>query len=181
VGTQNVLGVNYDYPDEGDEPWGAPHIAWATAVSEATNTLQEAVASNYDLSDSCGSFLTTSATYVAVTNLSATIVTTGKPIVIAIIDDGNGTNASSISVLSATVNNPVMFFRFLRNGVPFDIRNMSTQVLSVPGASLLSGSTPLSVDFQPAGTYTYTIETTALNTNVGCRFNYKKLFVYELR
>lgn len=39
MGIQNVLGVNYPYPDEGDKPWGTEHIAWATAVSNATNTL----------------------------------------------------------------------------------------------------------------------------------------------
>lgn len=40
MGIQNVLGVNYPYPDEGDKPWGVEHIDWATAVSDATNTLQ---------------------------------------------------------------------------------------------------------------------------------------------
>jgi len=43
MGVQNVLGVNYPYPDEGDEPWGVDHIAWATAVSDATNALQAEV------------------------------------------------------------------------------------------------------------------------------------------
>lgn len=43
MGVQNVLGVNYPYPDEGDKPWGVEHIDWATAVSDATNTLQAEV------------------------------------------------------------------------------------------------------------------------------------------
>lgn len=43
MGTQNVLGVNYPYPDEGDKPWGVSHIDWATAVSDATNTLNAAI------------------------------------------------------------------------------------------------------------------------------------------
>lgn len=40
MGIQNVLGVNYPYPDVGDKPWGVEHIDWATAVSNATNALQ---------------------------------------------------------------------------------------------------------------------------------------------
>lgn len=43
MGIQNVLGVNYPYPDEGDKPWGTEHIDWATAVSNATNSLQAEV------------------------------------------------------------------------------------------------------------------------------------------
>jgi hypothetical protein len=43
MGIQNVLGVNYNYPDDGDKPWGTEHIAWATAVSDATNTLNAAI------------------------------------------------------------------------------------------------------------------------------------------
>jgi hypothetical protein len=43
MGIQNVLGVNYPYPDEGDKPWGVEHIDWATAVSDATNTLEAQV------------------------------------------------------------------------------------------------------------------------------------------
>lgn len=43
MGIQNVLGVNYPYPDEGDKPWGVDHIDWATAVSDATNSLQAEV------------------------------------------------------------------------------------------------------------------------------------------
>jgi len=43
MGIQNVLGVNYPYPDVNDKPWGDEHIDWATAVSEATNTLQTEV------------------------------------------------------------------------------------------------------------------------------------------
>lgn len=43
MGIQNVLGVNYPYPDVNDKPWGEEHIDWATAVSDATNTLQTEV------------------------------------------------------------------------------------------------------------------------------------------
>lgn len=45
MGIQNVLGINYPYPDVGDKPWGVEHIDWATAVSNATNTLNAAVGS----------------------------------------------------------------------------------------------------------------------------------------
>lgn len=43
MGVQNVLGVNYPYPDVNDKPWGDEHIDWATAVSEATNTIEAQV------------------------------------------------------------------------------------------------------------------------------------------
>lgn len=45
MGIQNVLGVNYPYPDVNDKPWGDEHIDWATAVSEATNTLETQIGS----------------------------------------------------------------------------------------------------------------------------------------
>lgn len=43
MGTQNVLGINYPYPNVGDNPWGVDHIDWATAVSDATNTIEAEV------------------------------------------------------------------------------------------------------------------------------------------
>ncbi len=46
MGTQNVLGVNYPYPNSGDEPYGTDQIAWTTAVSNATNTLNALTTSN---------------------------------------------------------------------------------------------------------------------------------------
>lgn len=39
MGTQNVLGVDYPYPDGGDKPWDNENIGWTTAVSNAINAI----------------------------------------------------------------------------------------------------------------------------------------------
>ncbi len=49
MGTQNVLGVDYSYPNVADDPWGTTHIAWASAVSSATNTLQTSISTISDV------------------------------------------------------------------------------------------------------------------------------------
>lgn len=39
----NVCGTNYQYPNSGDKPWGAIHIAWATAVSNCVTSVNTTV------------------------------------------------------------------------------------------------------------------------------------------
>lgn len=42
----NVCGTIYPYPNVGDNPWGVPHIDWATAVSNCLTTLNTQVQTN---------------------------------------------------------------------------------------------------------------------------------------
>lgn len=39
----NVCGTNYQYPNNGDKPWGTIHIAWAAAVSNCVTSVQTQV------------------------------------------------------------------------------------------------------------------------------------------
>lgn len=42
----DVCGTIYPYPNVGDNPWGVPHIDWATAVSNCLTTLNTQVQTN---------------------------------------------------------------------------------------------------------------------------------------
>jgi len=50
------------------------------------------------ISPSCGSFTTSSGSFVSVTNLSVTLTTTGRPVSLALVSDGNATGAGIQSI-----------------------------------------------------------------------------------
>ena len=301
MGIQNVLGVNYPYPDPNDKPWGIEQINWSTAVSNAINahqtsidnlqddvtTLQTQVTTiegeignaietaenvgsgqgillpvvsnnlpaksliagsnivltpsadsititttatgtgnvmgpassidsniavfdgitgkkikdggisiagilalipslspNYQLSNSCGVFLTSSTTSVAVTNLSVTITTTGGPVILAVIGD-NSVNRSYFSVQpsSSTGTNASLDLYVFKDGTQI---SRTWMAMDVGGSTAeldlyASNSTPITLDFPTAGTYTYSIRAGTGNTSDIGGVRYKKLLAYELR
>jgi hypothetical protein len=128
-------------------------------IAAATVARTNMVAVGQQISSSSGSFFTSSTTYVNVTNLTATITTSGRPVMVMVQSDGNGTNPAYIGVAGTSTGTVVAAFQLKRGSTVISQTFLET-------ASASSGS-PLTVvppgalnflDTPTAGTYTYTVQ-----------------------
>ncbi len=132
------------------------------------------------LSTSCGAFSTTSSTAVDVTNLTVTITTSGRPVVIALVDDTTG--VSSVSVSRAN-NEMAGRINFVRASTTFYSGYIHVKAV---GATAVQQEVPVSsfwtVDPAAAGTYTYKVQALCdYSTNSPVlNINNAKLIAYEL-
>lgn len=140
------------------------------------------------LSSSSGSFSTTNSTATDVTNLSVTLTTTGRPVVIEVIPDGNASSNTAQLAINGSSNTQITAtYQILRDSTSIYETNLGTSV-SGNGANFLAVSAPPSAlrtyDFVAAGTYTYKVRawrssaTGAGSTNTFC--SYSKLVAYEI-
>jgi hypothetical protein len=126
------------------------------------------------LSSSCNAFITSSTSYVPVTNLSASITASGRPIRVELIPDGSLNQLSYIYCSrSSTSSNAT--FQILRDNIA-----VSTHYISIEtGGSIATLNTPPSaVDFvddsAPNGQHTYSIQVKA-GSGSSCGINYSIL------
>lgn len=132
------------------------------------------------ISSSSGSFSTTSASFVDVTNLSVTITTTGRPIRLELIADSS-TSAASVQSVDASATSTNSSFRFLRGTTSIAVHAIQISFSSVPSSTiidLIPSSIINHVDFIAAGTYTYKLQVNS--TSASCRVFNSKLVAYEL-
>lgn len=134
---------------------------------------------------SSGNFETVSTSYVDVTNLTVTITTNGRPVMLVLVPDGTA-NENVFSVFNNDGLGHVYnlgWYKWLKNGsdlsydVPFGSRiNVSSQ----PTANYITP--PSFLDTPVAGTYTYKIQVKrAADPNAsGVQVKYFKLIAYEL-
>lgn len=139
-------------------------VTQAALASRATGTT--VAAGGVAISASCGNFSTTSTTSVDVTNLSVTITTTGRPIMVHFSGSG-----SSTSDLLSPVGD-VIFVNILQGATV--IAAFFADGTECRNPSLF----PFVVDPQVAGTYTYKVQA-HVGSGTGQVNNYK-LVAYEL-
>lgn len=134
------------------------------------------------VSSSSSTFTTASTTPVDVTNLSVSITTTGRPVVIALQPDGNASNSSSLALGGAgfQIYGTILLKRDSTTiaiwRVAVDVRTSATEdseLISVP-ASLTY------IDAPAANTYTYKIQVNAELDTDTFYASYLKLVAYEL-
>lgn len=164
-----------------------------TSVKIADGAVERAKleALGQQLSSSSGTFSTNSATLTDVTNLSVSITTTGRPVMIMLVPDGTA-NISFVAAYQATNvdTGPQAEFAILRDAAVVarhsvmafhsasggDTEHIST--IAVPVGSISMVDTP------GAGTYTYKIQATysssTVTTDMYAEVFYAKLLVYEL-
>jgi hypothetical protein len=142
-------------------------IATSTTRATGTGTTTLAVRS-VAISNSCGSFVGTNNinAYESVTNLSVSLTTSGRPVVLLITSSTGGSWSKS--------NTTSTLFRFRRAAA--EITNYSLTEVSA-GASLLASFHH--VDTPPAGTYTFDFQANA-NGSGQVSMSNCKLVAYEL-
>jgi hypothetical protein len=155
-----------------------------TTLKIANNnvTKQKLSALGQQISSSSGAFTTTSLTPVAVTNLSVTLTTTGRPIMILLIADGSGgSNAYLGASRSVAGTSATATFYVEITGVT---SNSINQGIRIDGASgvLINRVLPgclNHVHVAVAGTYTVSIGASGGLTSTA-EVNNCKLVAYEL-
>lgn len=160
-------------------------ITYNQVANLRTRTVGTSVASagGVGISSSCGAFSSASTTPVAVTNLSVSIVTSGRPVSIALISDGTANKAILGANGGASTNLEDTNFYLYRDGVQiaqyaleFDANGTSTIRLRVPPGCINH------LDPVASGTYVYAIYAAASSTapSPSVQVNYCKLSVYEI-
>lgn len=144
------------------------NLAVTTAkIADGAVTQAKRAALGQQLSASCGNFSTSSTSLVDVTNLSVTITTTGRAVLIMLVNEGtvngntiqyNGANAGGITVVR-------------------DSTSIGNGFLNFSGQIPASGITYY--DEPAAGTYTYKVQASVLTSGT-VNVNRLKLLVYEL-
>lgn len=134
------------------------------------------------ISSSSGSFSTTSATAVDVTNLSVTISSTGRPIMVFAVSDGTGSVSRFGASRAAAGFDTGLYISIERNGSEIWDSQLSVTGANYAGRSVYHPPGIIhTIDAVAAGTYTYKIrarvfynpDDTAVVENI-------KLVAYEL-
>jgi hypothetical protein len=142
-------------------------------------TRQNLVPVGQQISASCGNFSTNNSIPGGVTNLSVTITTTGRPVMVLIQPDGTGNSSSFYLSAGGTTT--------LLSGNIFIIRdstttlvatNLQADFISTTGPSYSFPATLTYLDTPSAGTHTYIVEANTTSTVLG--ITYCVLVAYEL-
>lgn len=144
------------------------------SVKDGGITKPKLAALGQQISSSCGNFSTASATFVDVTNLSVSITTTGRPVMIFMISDGtDGLPSPGQPGTVYTASEAVI--KILRGATAVSYNSVAT---GSPTAYAPCSSFSV-IDAPAAGTYTYKVQIrNAAGAGSGVQFS--KLVAYEL-
>jgi hypothetical protein len=153
---------------------------WAAVPTAITLMPDNKEPVNYLISDSSGTFSSTSASLVDVTNLSVTIQTSGRPVYLLLISDNSGI-ASAIECNSASAVSVLGNFTFVRNGVEISRYSVATGVhaSNTNVFNRLPASAMQLLDIVSAGTHTYKVQVASPSGST-VFVKSSKLIAYEL-
>jgi hypothetical protein len=149
-------------------------LAVTTAkINDGAVTQAKRAALGQQVSSSSGNFSVSGSTsYTDVTNLSVTLTTTGRPVMLVLVPDAAGGTSSTIGNAGSSYAG---YIKFLRDAT-------SLGELTYQQATYNSGQTPVIVDVPSAGTYTYKVQAKT-NSALGGNFmgvRYMILVAFEL-
>lgn len=148
-------------------------ITQAKLAARATGTT--VAAGGVAISASCGAFTISSTSFADVTNLSVTITTTGRPVVLQLISDGNGTNDAAIEDNGTSTQ--LSRIKLLRGSTVIGTYQVKDATLQVQAQMFAGGIAHL--DPVAAGTYTYKLQARGGSTST-LSISYCKLVAYEV-
>lgn len=132
------------------------------------------------ISASSGTFTTTSGSYVDVTNLTVTITTTGRPVFIGIISDGDAVQLLTIGEQSTTTN-AATSIHLLRGATVIAGYSYITTAVGSTSVGGYAGAPIFAIDIITAGTYTYKVQVKATGAGTVTSYvQYAKLVAFEL-
>lgn len=137
----------------------------------------------YSVSGSCGAFSTGSGSPVDVTNLSVSLSTSGRPVVLALVADGNttGGNEATIQVRRAVGNTAQGILYFLDGAT---IIGQSTYTVSDTGLVDVFEGVPGSVASHfyeaSASSHTFKVQASVVGSTTAIDVSYIKLVAYEI-
>lgn len=165
--------------------------AW-TAVTKVAVSNQLPSTGAVVIGGGSGGFLSTSTSFVSVTNTQITISTTGRPVRLSLTGDNVGSPAYiEFASTLATAGNytggtTVRFFNTTNSTEVAQYQFEATTIFGIPanGTMEIDGKIPSSgisaIDFVPAGTYTYNIQIKKTGNNFVSGLINTRLFAQEI-
>lgn len=168
----------------GAQWYSTPVINLATtigtsSIADGAVTPAKRAALGQQLSSSSGVYALTGGTNTAVTNLSVSITTTGRPVYVAVIHDGS---ANEMNLLASRSN----IAYSIEAQILRDATIVYKQIHGARGDTLTliygNYAPPMIIDVVAAGTYTYTVKLqNVVSTNSAqVNMDYAKLIAFEL-
>ena len=160
-----------------------PTLAQDTATKAYVDSLVPAAAAS-GLSSSCGNFTSTTTSYIDVTNLSVTIIRTGRPVFIMLQSDGDTgvLTDGSIQVYGTSANPIITRIRILRDvteiaktAVGGDNNGTGTHFHTFPAAGVSFVDTS-----SLTGSTTYKVQVNVFSATNGVNVRFCRLYVREL-
>lgn len=152
-----------------------------TQLANGAVTPDKMAAVGQQISSSVGSFSTTSTSFVDVTNLTVTLTTTGRPVALGLISDGNGTDPSFIQGVTSSAGRAAQAFVQILEGstsIALSVLNSDTsssaEQISAPPGVIYHLYVPA------AGTYTYKVQMKSGDALVTSTIERCKLFAYQI-
>jgi hypothetical protein len=133
-------------------------------IASATVTRANQVAVGQQVSSSSGNFTTTNSSLTAVTNLSVTITTSGRPVILML--QPASTNGSRFGAFESGSGDLSFNYAFARGGTAIGGWTATGQSGPDSADQTPGGGSPIYMDAVSAGTYTYTflISTSGVGT-----------------
>jgi hypothetical protein len=138
-----------------------------TQLAASAVTRAKTAAVGQQISSSCGSYtvITGGGSFTAVTNLSVSLTTTGRPVIVGLQGDRGG-SSGGISVTGGNID------------IQFYIDGSQIQFFNIAGNVDIPASSMHFIDTPAAGSHTYTVSA-RLNTT-SATINNSTLYAYEL-
>jgi hypothetical protein len=177
----NMSSISYDSVGQNMTSAGANAVANTRTRTVASTVGVGGIA----ISSSSGLFVTTSTTLTAVTNLSVTITTSGRPVFVGLRSDGSGSSSSIACVTSGGDTNLSAQFAIYNGASQVSLSNINLIDSSPPAE--IENSVPCSALWTidtavsgSAGTYTYTAQAKVNASTGSALVGYAQLIAYEL-
>jgi hypothetical protein len=163
---------------------GSEGTAAASWRSTDTSGSGAWVSPNYQLSSSSGTFSTTSGSYVDVTNLTVTITTTGRPVMVGLTHDQSA-NLGQFGAFESPPNSGAigLLYKILRDASTVSEGLVNGQFDQAVGENhiYIPASSVVVFDVPSAGTYTYKMQVLSQAAGTGeVQVSYAKLYAVEL-
>lgn len=138
-------------------------------IANGAVTRAKLAAVGQQVSSSSGLYTTTSTSFVTVTNLSITLTTTGRPVIVFLQSDGSG----NASYMGPSLTGQIQFLRITRNGSEIARIRVSSS------AQIIAAFPFMQLDTPAAASNVYEVQTLLVGSgNVSCA--YFQLVAYEL-
>lgn len=134
---------------------------------------------NYAISSSSGSYTTSSGTLVDVTNLSVSLTTTGRPVLLMLIPGAGASDWSSYGPYNSSGSDAYGLMAYLRDSTIIGQNELRTSLNGATTSLSLANGMNMAVDVPSAGAYTYKVQS-LLWTGTAVSFYEVKLFAIEL-
>lgn len=133
------------------------------------------------ISGTSGNYSMNSTTATTVTNLSVSLTTAGRPVQLMLISDGSGAQAQ-LGTYSLSTSQIQSYFNWVRNGTT--LYNLTLFQLTYNSGGNFQMRVPPgsfnTLDFPPAGTWTYSFQVASVITSITTLAQYVQLVAFEI-